>query len=223
MMIKRGRKMNYIRNLKKDKNGAIMLEALIVYTITIFLLFLILAIFSVLFQRWNIQTIANESATRVAQTYRLIEADTSTGYVTSTQLTSVERYRYIFNNSAYEDSAKSKIREYASTRLKKTTFTKDVEEPEIDVKVIHDAMARRHIEVTITGKYSVPFGEAMAYFGFPGVIEYKTTAYADCVDMIDYINTIDFIDTQTSLGQFGSKTVGLVNAVLKLFDNIFGE
>ena len=55
---------------KYDK-GEVMPEALIVYTITIFLLFFILAIFSVLFQRWNIQTIANESATRVAQTYNL--------------------------------------------------------------------------------------------------------------------------------------------------------
>ena len=55
---------------KYDK-GEVMLESLIVYTITIFLLFFILAIFSVLFQRWNIQTIANESATRVAQTYNL--------------------------------------------------------------------------------------------------------------------------------------------------------
>lgn len=55
---------------KYDK-GEVMPESLIVYTITIFLLFFILAIFSVLFQRWNIQTIANESATRVAQTYNL--------------------------------------------------------------------------------------------------------------------------------------------------------
>lgn len=214
--------MRYIRKNKKDEKGFIMLESLIVYTTTIFLLFLILAIFSVLYQRWNIQTVANESATRIAQTYRLIEADTSTGYVTSDQLTQVERYRYFFNNKAYEDAAKAKIEEYASNRLKKTTFTKDIEEPEIDVKVVHDAMSRRHIEVAIIGKYSVPFGEAMAYFGFPGVIEYKTTAYADCVDLIDYLNTITFIDSQTSLTQFGTETVKMLNAFLDLFSNISG-
>ena len=49
----------------KNENGEVMLESLIVYSVTIFLLFFILAIFSVLFQRWNIQTIANEAATRV--------------------------------------------------------------------------------------------------------------------------------------------------------------
>lgn len=53
----------------KNEKGEVMLESLIVYSVTIFLLFFILAIFSVLFQHWNIQTVANESVIRVAQTY----------------------------------------------------------------------------------------------------------------------------------------------------------
>ena len=63
-----------------------------------FLLFFILAIFSVLFQRWNIQTIANESATRVAQTYKLMDADVDTGYVSKSKVAEVREYRYIWNN-----------------------------------------------------------------------------------------------------------------------------
>ena len=82
---------------KYDK-GEVMPESLIVYTITIFLLFFILAIFSVLFQRWNIQTIANESATRVAQTYKLMDADVDTGYVSKSEVAEFREYRYIWNN-----------------------------------------------------------------------------------------------------------------------------
>ena len=63
-----------------------------------FLLFFILAIFSVLFQRCNIQTIANESATRVAQTYKLMDADVDTGYVSKSEVSEVREYRYIWNN-----------------------------------------------------------------------------------------------------------------------------
>ena len=74
------------KDCKNDK-GAIILESLIVYPVTIFLLFFILAIFSVLYQRWNLQTIANESAARMAQTYRLSQADKSSGFVDETQLT----------------------------------------------------------------------------------------------------------------------------------------
>lgn len=213
------------RNKKglRTENGEIMLESLIVYSVTIFLLFFILAIFSVLFQRWNIQTIANESATRIAQTYKLMAADESTGYVSKSQTTEVREYRYIWNNSELQDAAKNKIVDYASWRLAKTTFTKNIVEPQFDIQVVNDALARRHIEVAITGEYAVPFGQALSYFGFDSTTKYEVCAYADCVDLIDYVNTVDFVETQTSLSQFGSKTIGLVNAILKLFNNILGE
>ena len=61
--------MQWIKKGMKNENGEVMLESLIVYSVTIFLLFFILAIFSVPFQHWNIQTVANESVIRVAQTY----------------------------------------------------------------------------------------------------------------------------------------------------------
>ena len=70
--------------------------------------------------------------------------------------------------------------------------------------------------------YTVPFGEALSYFGFDSVAHYETTAYAECVDLLDYISMVDFVDNQTSLGQFGSETVGLVNSIMKLFNDIRG-
>lgn len=206
---------------EKHDKGDVMLESLIVYTITIFLLFFILAIFSVLFQRWNIQVIANEAATRVAQTYRFSSADTVTGEVEEKDITNVDHYRYVFSGDELETLAQDKIREYAKERLKKTTFTKDVKEPEITANVVHDGMARRHIEVTIKGEYSVPFGQALSYFGFDSTTVYETTAYAECIDLSDYINTVDFVEDQVSLNQFNSKFVKMVNKILKLFDNIF--
>lgn len=198
-----------------------MLESLIVYTITIFLLFFILAIFSVLFQRWNIQTIANESATRVAQTYKLTDADTVTGSVTVDQISAISPYRYIFSKSDLQTSATKKIKDYATTRLANTTYTKNVTEPVISVEVKKDALSRKHIEVTISGEYSVPFGEALSYFGFESTTKYTQTSYAECVDMIDYVNTIDFVHYQSTLSIFNSSFVKAINSVLKLFDHIF--
>jgi len=215
--------MQWMKKGLKNEKGEVMLESLIVYSVTIFLLFFILAIFSVLFQRWNIQTIANESATRVAQTYKLMDADVDTGYVSKSEVAEVREYRYIWKNTELQNSAKTKIEDYASERLKKTTFTKNVTEPQFDIKVVNDSLSRRHVEVKITGEYAVPFVQALSYFGFDSTTKYEVTAYADCVDIIDYVNTVDYVETQTSLNQFGSKTIGLVNAILKLFDNIFGE
>jgi len=207
---------------QKNTRGAIMLESLIVYPMTLMLLFFILAIFSVLFQRWHLQTIANDAAARMAQTYRLNEADEISGYVTEDELTAVGPYRYVGNvfTKNMEESIDKRISDYASWRLEKSTFTKHVQEPTIKTVVHPDALGRRHLEVTITGAYTVPFGEVMSYFGFEYPIVYEVKAYATCIDMIDYINFVDYVDTQTNLS---GKLVGFIDSILALFDNIFND
>lgn len=217
--------MERIKWLKKDNKGELMLESLIVYPITLFLLFFILAIFSVLYQRWNLQTVANDAVARMAQTYRLKTADESTGFISETDLIDVGPYRYLTNaiTNNLEETIEKRIDTYAQWRLAKTTYTKNVTNPQCDVDVVPDALGRRHLVLTITGQYTVPFGEALSFFGFDSIIQYETVAYADCVDIIDYINLVDYVDTQTSLKQFGSKMIGLVDAVLSLFDNILDK
>ena len=74
-----------------NESGEVMLEGLIVYTITVFLLFFLLAIFSVLFQAWNVQTIANETAAKAAATYKLADSDLADPYVSVDQITGISR------------------------------------------------------------------------------------------------------------------------------------
>lgn len=207
----------------KDDRGAIMLEAMIVYGITLFLLFMILAIFSVLYQRWNLQTIANETAARVAQTYRFSNIDESSGGVSRDDILKVGPYRYFTNGitKKMEKNAMARVSEYSFWRLGRTTFTTDVTEPQCETKVKSDAMGRRHIETTLTGEYAVPFGEVLDYFGLGGTIEYKVSAYADCVDIVDYISFVDFMKKQTSLDMFDSESIKLVDSFISLFENIF--
>lgn len=214
------------KNMKmNDTRGAIMLESLIVYPVTVFLLFFILAVFSVLYQQWNIQVIANEAASRMAQTYRLNQADESSGFVTVDQLTEVGPYRYVGNvlTKKMEKSISERVSTYTRWRLSKTTYTNSIGEPAVSVAVVPDSLGRRHLEVTITGVYAVPFGEALSYFGFDSTITYETTAYAECIDLIDYMNFIDYVEAQTNLKKFNSKTIELIDALWSLFDNIFGE
>lgn len=203
-------------------SGELMLESIVVYTITLFLLFFILALFSVLYQRWNIQTIANETAARMAQTYRFESTDASSGYVTKEQLTQTSRgfslYRNILGFNK-ESDLKPRVSSYAKGRLARTTYTKNVVEPTFDVIVKHDAMGRRHVELTITGEYSVPFGEALVFFGFPGTITYEVKAYAECLDLIDYINYVDFVKEQTGLGQIKGSIIKSADAVIGVIDS----
>lgn len=203
-----------------NESGEVMLEGLIVYTITVFLLFFLLAIFSVLFQAWNVQTIANETAAKVAATYKLADSDLADPYVSVDQITGISRFRYWFGDDSLEREAETKSFEYSQDRLQKTTYTKAVTQPEVAVQVKEDTLARRHIEVTITGEYTVPFGEALSYFGFDSIAHYETTASAECLDLIDYIDTVDFAGKQCSLDILGSSLVGAINKMMKLIHDI---
>ena len=203
-----------------NESGEVMLEGLIVYTITVFLLFFLLAIFSVLFQAWNVQTIANETAAKAAATYKLADSDLADPYVSVNQITGISRFRYWFGDDSLEREAETKSFEYSQDRLQKTTYTKAVTQPEVAVQVKEDTLARRHIEVTITGEYTVPFGEALSYFGFDSIAHYETTASAECLDLIDYIDTVDFAGKQCSLDILGSSLVGAINKMMKLIHDI---
>lgn len=202
-----------------------MLESLIVYPITMLLLFFTLAVFSVLFQRWNLQTIANESAMRMAQTYRLYMAEESTGYVTDTQIEEVGPYRYMANlfNHDMEESIQERVEAYAGWRMARTTYTKNVTEPKCTVTVTSDNLGRRHLEVVIKGEYSVPFGDALSFFGFDGTTTYEVTAYADCLDIVDYIHVVDFVEYQTNVNRLNPSIIGMVDSFLGLFDTIFNS
>lgn len=203
-----------------NESGEVMLEGLIVYTITVFLLFFLLAIFSVLFQAWNVQTIANDTAAKAAATYKLADSDLADPYVSVDQITGISRFRYWFGDDSLEREAETKSFEYSQDRLQKTTYTKAVTQPEVAVQVKEDTLARRHIEVTITGEYTVPFGEALSYFGFDSIAHYETTASAECLDLIDYIDTVDFAGKQCSLDILGSSLVGAINKMMKLIHDI---
>lgn len=191
-----------------------------VYGVTILLLFMILAVFSVLYQQWNVQTIANESAMRVAQTYKYTEADPMTGFVSSDQVSEVRPYRYLWSADEAETEAREKIVDYASERLRKTTFAKSASDPVISVSEEHDALSRRHLKVSITGTYQVPFGEALSFFGLGGMTTYSVTSYAECLDLSDYLTTTSFVGEKANLSDFDSSILEAANSVLGLIENV---
>lgn len=213
--------MKRLLSLKRNEKGVIMIETLITFLIAILLMFFLLAVFSLLFQRWNIQTVANETAAKVAQSYRFENAD-SDGYVLPEDIALVREYRYLWKSSDLKNAAEEKAELYALERLKNTTFSKTVDEPKVTVEIEKDSLARRHAKVVIEGSYTALFGEIFGFFGFESVTTYEAVAYAECLDMIDYINTTDFVAGHADFGVFDSKLVGLIDSVMGLFDNLLG-
>ena len=216
--------MSKFREKLKNEDGEIMLEALIVYSVTIMLLFLILAIFSLFYQRWNIQVIANEAATKVGQNYRYLLAtggvDEYSGAVADkSAVTAISEYRYLFSDKV-EATAVTVATDHAKNRLAHTSYVKNVDGPNVSVEVVNDSLARKHVEVTLSGSYKVPLGEIFSFFGMKDVIEYKTVGYADCVDIINYMNTVDFTDNLLNKNVLGSELYKSINMIIGLIDSI---
>lgn len=204
---------------KPDNRGEIMLEALIVYPITMLLLFFVLAVFSVLYQRWNVQIVANDTVTRVAQTYRFANADEMTGEISKEELTSISPYRYFSNGSKLHmlADANTKAKQYSGWRLANTSYTKNVVEPTCNVAVSQDNLGRRHLTLTIKGSYDVPLGEVLTFFGFESTTEYEVTAYAEGLDIMDYMNAVDFVEAKSSLTDVSNGLFDFADACLNLF------
>ena len=219
--------MKPIRNFFKEScEGAVMLEALIVYPVTLFLLFFVLSIFSVLYQDWNVQTIANETAARIAQTYKYAGADAVTGYVDVSEIKKTNPYRYapsLLAGQKKDAEVLVKAKNYAKARLSRTTFTQSVSEPIVDVSIESAMVSRKYMVVTIESSYKVPFGEALDYFGLKGTVTYAATGYAECLDLSDYVTMSDFIESYSSLGFLDSSALDAIESIMKFFDSVAEE
>ena len=209
-----------MRHLWKNQDGMIMIEGLIVFTFTIFLLMMVLGMFTFLYQVWNIKSVANETAARLAQTYPYSEpasqAAMISGEISSSQALKLRPYRYLINKSGFEADAVERANSFAAYRLEGLLFNGGSGDIQIQTEIVSDSLARRHVEVTITSRFIVLFQAVMDGFGMGDAFTFTVTAYADCVDMLDYLNTVDFTRHATSLEWTGSKTLTFVNGILKL-------
>lgn len=202
------------------ESGEVMIESLIVYLVTFTLLFMVLALMMITYQKFTINTVASDVAVKMAQNIRFSSVDIADGEYSKDDLTSVSAYRYLFGK---ESDLRAKIEKsgikYATNRLMKTTFKGVVTKnnTDISVKLISDGPALRHITVTVKGEYKLPFDEMLDFFGLSKIKKFEAVESAECIDILDYVNYIDFSKNivDTIYGDFG-KIGSLVDKVWKI-------
>ena len=195
----------------REDEGSLMLDGMIVMLMTIMILVFLLGFGFLLYQQWAVCNIANDTATRIAQSYAYPNTDPVIGYVNTDLLESVPLFRYAGDSLAAQNESKG--RKYAAWSLKQSSFAYPVSDPVISVETKHDALARRHVEVTIQAEYEIPFGGALEYFGLSRTVTYSGTGEAVCANILDYVNTVDTFKALTDQ-TFGSKALGAVNSIL---------
>lgn len=214
-----------IRAVYVQKNGEIMVEAMVVVVFVVFILFMLLELSFFLFQQVNMVISANDVVTRMAQTYRLVDSDYLIGFVEPNDITSVSPYRYFIGGSKneFDTVAAQKCSTLVQYRLSTTSLLSMEGKSTAQTKVVADALGRRHLELTITVTYKVPLLAIMKFFtkdiSDDCTCTMTTTARAECPDLIDYIGTINTTNQMLN-NPLDSKGVDMLNQFIKMCSSI---
>lgn len=193
------------------------LEAMIVMIPAIFIMLFFMSYGFLFYQRWTVHHVANDVATRIAHTYANPEADPVMGFISGAGKAAMSPYRYI--GKGLEGKNKQRGKEYAVWGLHISSLAYEQSEPEIEVEVVHDAFAQRHVKVKIRTVYEIPFGGALQYFGFQKVMTYEAEGYAVCTDLSDYVCSVNALYTLSN-DAFPFRVTGTLEKILKLIDDV---
>lgn len=207
-----------MEKLKNKNQGMIMLEAVMVLAMSCVLFFMLFMITFIYYQEWTIKTIADSTAAQIAQSYKLPDSEMN-GKADKNMIVNIDPYRYfLLRKNILKTKNETKAKLYVIDSYKKASILKNLDNPTVTMELKSDSLSRRHITVHIKGTYKVPF--QMLFL--PNDITYDIEGSAECLDLIDYLNTVDYVDNVTSLSLLNSKIIQAINSVLKLFNHISG-
>lgn len=204
------------KGLLADENGNSVIEATVVTTIVIFMIFILMIMGFLFYQEALVQTVANEAATSIARTYSYERKDPVTGYIGVDELAdqgwsgSLYWLSDLSGKKAKEETeAKNVAKKLMDKRrlMACQTYECEVEIGKSDVTWFQD-----EITVTITETYSVPFVRLLGVSSDKSVITRKSMGRALCYDVIgakSYYNTLSVL----------SKNIG-DQAMIKMVKNI---
>lgn len=199
----------------KRESGEVMIEGMIVMIITLFILIWILGLGFLYYQRYLVTAVTNDVAHKIASTYHNPDSDIVMGYIEAEDLADRDLYRLFEDNSLFEMN-KLKAKAYVEHQLNKTNFAGTLDDVQVQMKMVQDSPFRKHIEITTVCAFSTPFGEGLGIFGMDGLVKYQTIARAECTDIADYLNTVEFSHRVLSGDDFKSRFIDFINAMVTL-------
>jgi Flp pilus assembly protein TadG len=206
-----------------NKKGEIVIESMLVMIPVIFVLVFLISLGFLLYQQWNIQIVADNVATKVAQTYPLLDTDIKTGEATLDQIKDVELYRYIFSDTKYAKTNEVRTKTYTKNYLNKSSFSSSVGGLNTTMRVEEDSLARRHIVVNVSGKYKIPFGDGLEIFNMKSTRTFSATGIAECSDLNDYISTVNYIKVVPKMTLGNSHFIGALDSWMGVIKNIIED
>lgn len=176
----------------KDSNerGNVVIEASITMTIAVVMVAVLIQLGLFMYQKNLMDTVATETAVRVANVYGLTYRDPIYGYIDKSEFYNTDLYRYVANmfTSSHDETVERKATWYSLYRLKKGELTK-FENLKVNVEVIQkpETLIQHQIVVTIETDIQIPL---TSIWGGDNSRTYVAVGKADCIDLLDYFNTV---------------------------------
>jgi hypothetical protein len=178
--------------LKQNTGGEIMIESLLVFIPTLFVLVFLIALGLVFYQQWNVQYVADAVAENVALSYGYDNLDGTSFVLTKDDVTKRRVCRYSLGNSKTIENAKELGENLGSRLFRLTNLAKPEDSEEITVTVESDSLGRRHVEIEVEAAYKMYFSEGLRVFKFGEQYHYQATSVAECIDPSALGSTIMF-------------------------------
>lgn len=186
----------------KNEEGLTIVEATIVVPIVLMVIFLLLYLGFIMYQKTIITVFANDTAASIAQVYATPAKDPFVGYAKSANLMSEQSlYRSLTNainpgnKSGLSEENKKKATWYFEYRL----LTKQLYKPSANVDVVAEyenvpgTLLQNVICVKVTANYDVPF---VRFFGVNNSkLKISAEGRAQCMDMLDYASILSLFNS----------------------------
>jgi hypothetical protein len=201
--------------MNKNESGNIIIEASIVMTIAGVFILVLINLGMILYQRVLVDTVANDAATQVAHVYALTYRDPFYGYIDESEFYKTELYRYVTNvfTKDLDEKNSRKAEWYGLYRLKKGEVWKGTN-PRVKAEIIRKpgTLIQHQVVVTVEATYKIPF---TIFWGGENSAEYKAIGKADCIDLLDYFNTVDIVN---DFAEDHTKELEFVRKIKKFID-----
>ncbi len=180
------------KKIEKEK-GELTIEAIIVVTVTIFIIFLTLDIALAVYRQVNVSVTANKVADNIGNIYGSPYKEPDMGYQNKKDFKKLNLYRFFGKKNTNQETVK-KAMWYAGYSLKKTELSSQEADyaNEIQASIDTNTIGNQVITVTITRKYEDFFLKPISWFGIEPYYTCTASGTAQCYDVIGYINEKSF-------------------------------
>lgn len=180
----------------KKESGEIVIEATIVVTICILMIFLLISIGMYLYHAALVRVAANKTASDIALVYPYLDKEPAYGYTNYADYMNNHPYRnFSVLSDSFEEENRKKAEWYAYGLLETMSLREnEFRDAQVIIEIENHGTGGCTIKVFITDYYELPMGGSfLGMAGLPESIAVTASASADSFDILDQAGTYNFL------------------------------